>query len=348
MNGVIHALEADTCNGKVYDFFVVAAGLSDHVQGPFTIGDAGLHPHSPSRLVIRGTPRKVMVRMLRAPTPLHAVLPHGPMEEETAEHDSVDQCCKPIDERYAEMASRTTARLGKLRGKVLGSVKGNNEWADGPKLVWRNVADPKATDEARSSPISRAWKRSLSWLRKVQAASTSKARYAAVWKLLHYRHHLLVHDPLLQEDAAAFRAWNSLLTREMLGSGSWVRALIEVARKASDQSEHRPPLMLLRGSRSGSKMGRQLGSAASICSRERRQAGPRIPRTNSSPLTFLNLMTLRVYLRRSSVRLWSHRKLPALRSGPSSPPMRSGPGGGHSGRPIQSPMICSGLNTWPL
>ena len=39
-------------------------------------------------------------------------------------------------------------------------------------------------------------------------------------------------------------------------------------------------------------MGRQLGSAASICSRERRQAGPRIPRTNSSPLTFLNSMTL--------------------------------------------------------
>ena len=64
-------------------------------------------------------------------------------------------------------------------------------------------------------------------------------------------------------------------------------------------------------------MGRQLGSTASICSRERRLDGPRIPRTNSNPPTFLSLMTLRVYLRRSSVRLWSHRKLPAPRSGPS-------------------------------
>ena len=78
---MIHAPDADTCNGKVYDFFVVAAGLSDSVQGAFAIGDAGLHPHSPSRMVIRGTRRKVMVRMLKAPTPLPAVLPHGPMEE---------------------------------------------------------------------------------------------------------------------------------------------------------------------------------------------------------------------------------------------------------------------------
>ena len=161
------------------------------------------------------------------------------MEEETAEPDLVDQCCKPIDQRYTEMANRTTATLGKLLGKELGSTKGSNEWADGPKFVWRSVADPKATDEARSSPISRAWKRSLSWLRKVQAASTSKAREAAAWKLLHYRHQLLVHDPWLQEDAAAFRAWNSLLTKEMLGSNSWVKALTEVARKATDQAEHK-------------------------------------------------------------------------------------------------------------
>ena len=69
MGGVIHAPEADTCNGKVYDFFVVAAGWSDYVQGVFTIGDAGLHPHSPARLIVRGTPWKVMVRMLKTPPP---------------------------------------------------------------------------------------------------------------------------------------------------------------------------------------------------------------------------------------------------------------------------------------
>ena len=145
INGVIHAPEAETCNGKVYDFFVVAAGLSDHIQGAFTIGDAGFHPHSPCRLVIRGVPRKVMVTMLQAPTSLPAILPHGPMEEEAATLDPVEQSGKPIDERYAELANRTTAKLGKLIGKDLDGTRSSNEWADGPKFVWRNVADPKAT-----------------------------------------------------------------------------------------------------------------------------------------------------------------------------------------------------------
>ena len=180
-----------------------------------------------------------MVRMLQAPTSLPAILPHGPMEEETVMLDPVEQSGKPIDERYAELANRTTAKLGKLIGKDLDGSRSSNEWADVPKFVWRNAADPKATDEARSSPVSRAWKRSLSWLRKVQAASTSTARDAAVWKLLHYRHDLLVHEPLLQEDAAAFRAWNGLITRQMLRSSSWVRALTEVAMKAADLAEHK-------------------------------------------------------------------------------------------------------------
>jgi len=73
----------------------------------------------------------------------------------------------------------------------------------------------------------------------VQAASTSIARDAAIWKLLHYRHDLLVHDPRLQEDAAAFRAWSGLITRQMLGSSSWVRALTEVAKKAAELAEHK-------------------------------------------------------------------------------------------------------------
>ena len=50
---------------------------------------------------------------------------------------------------------------------------------------------------------------------------------------------MLVHDPLFQEDAAAFRAWNSFLTPEMLRSKSWVQSLLDVARKATDQAEHK-------------------------------------------------------------------------------------------------------------
>ena len=50
---------------------------------------------------------------------------------------------------------------------------------------------------------------------------------------------MLVHDPLLQEDAASFRAWSSFLTPEMLRSKSWVQSLLDMAREATDQAEHK-------------------------------------------------------------------------------------------------------------
>ena len=39
VRGVIHAPSAPTCNGKVYDFFVVERELSNAVYGVHTIGD---------------------------------------------------------------------------------------------------------------------------------------------------------------------------------------------------------------------------------------------------------------------------------------------------------------------
>ena len=58
VGGVVHAPRSETCNGKVYDFFVVCKGISDFVQGTFAIGDAGLNPHSPARIVIKGIPAR--------------------------------------------------------------------------------------------------------------------------------------------------------------------------------------------------------------------------------------------------------------------------------------------------
>ena len=58
VGGVIHAPSAPTCNGKVYDFFVVAEAISDQVQSTHVIAVAGFTPHSPSRLIFKGTPAK--------------------------------------------------------------------------------------------------------------------------------------------------------------------------------------------------------------------------------------------------------------------------------------------------
>ena len=55
--GQMHAPEAPTCNGKVYNFFVVSRSLSHAVLGVHTIGDALCSPHSPARLLLRAKPR---------------------------------------------------------------------------------------------------------------------------------------------------------------------------------------------------------------------------------------------------------------------------------------------------
>ena len=79
--GIVQAPRTATCNGKVYDFFVVSADLADMVAGIHVVSDAGMHPYSPVRMIIKGKPRKTMLRQLQAPTPIPAVLPHGPMQD---------------------------------------------------------------------------------------------------------------------------------------------------------------------------------------------------------------------------------------------------------------------------
>ena len=81
VGGVIHGPSVPTCNESVYDLFVVAAAISDQVHSCHVIGDAGMTPHSPPRLFFKGTPRKTMIRVIRAPQSIPAVLPHGPMRE---------------------------------------------------------------------------------------------------------------------------------------------------------------------------------------------------------------------------------------------------------------------------
>ena len=74
--GVIHAPIAPTCNGKVYDFFRGAEAIPDQVQSTHVIAAVGFTPHSPSRLIFKGTPAKRCSDTLRPP---RAFLPYSRM-----------------------------------------------------------------------------------------------------------------------------------------------------------------------------------------------------------------------------------------------------------------------------
>jgi len=71
VHGVVVAPTAPTCFSATYDYFVVAEELVPFIAGCVRIDDAGLYPHWPARLLLRGDARRLAVRKLRQP-------PQGP------------------------------------------------------------------------------------------------------------------------------------------------------------------------------------------------------------------------------------------------------------------------------
>jgi hypothetical protein len=112
-------------------------------------------------------------------------------------------------------------------------------WAEGPKFVWRNLAAPKASDETKSSPLSRAWKRTACWLRALRDSRSVKLASAARWKLLNYDHQLNVADPAMLGEAAAFRVWRALLNEQVLAAKPWVQSFLAVADKEAERAADR-------------------------------------------------------------------------------------------------------------
>ena len=120
VNGVICAPRGHTCNGEVYEFFVVAAPLADGVHSVHKISDAGLTPHSPARLIFKGLPRAVMIRQINAPHSILAILPHAPLQQQHEQPDAVAEVYTSTGSNYAALSIQTADVLPDLMG-----VEGN-------------------------------------------------------------------------------------------------------------------------------------------------------------------------------------------------------------------------------
>jgi hypothetical protein len=60
--GVIAAPGEATCNEQTYDYFIVSETLKHAIVAVSRVVDAGISPHSPSRLLLRAGPRQSLVR----------------------------------------------------------------------------------------------------------------------------------------------------------------------------------------------------------------------------------------------------------------------------------------------
>ncbi len=84
VGGVVCAPAKPTCNGSVYDYFVVAEGFADAVLGAVVIGDAEYSPHTGVRLYITAAARSIMKRVVTAPRSIGPWLPSGCLGKEAA------------------------------------------------------------------------------------------------------------------------------------------------------------------------------------------------------------------------------------------------------------------------
>ena len=167
---------------------------------------------------------------------------------------------RTADQNFADLTRQTMTILYGLAGDQADGDRKKGDWSDGPKFVWRNLSSPTANDRVKSNPVSRAWKRTAGWLRILKASiGINEARHreqsasgprrerkdarnaglasSAKWKLLYYDHQLHVADAELQEEAAAFRAWRTMCSEEVLRTTAWVESLLRVATKAAARTE---------------------------------------------------------------------------------------------------------------
>ncbi len=84
VGGVVCAPAKPTCNGSVYDYFVVAEGFADAVLGAVVIGDAEYSPHTGVRLYITAAARSIMKRVVTAPKSIGPWLPSGCLNKAAA------------------------------------------------------------------------------------------------------------------------------------------------------------------------------------------------------------------------------------------------------------------------
>ena len=160
VKGVIVAPAAPTCNDNTFDYFVVHRSIAHLVHSVHKVADAGLSPHSPARLILKGRSRQVMVRQIKAPFACPANLPHGPLPENCYTHtnDPLHDWNMGIDQDYTDLTAVTVNILKHLSGANTDDGSKTPDWGKGPQYVWRNLSPSKTSELPRTNPVSRAWR----------------------------------------------------------------------------------------------------------------------------------------------------------------------------------------------
>ena len=233
VNGHIVHPKNKTCTagkGRLLDFFVVSRDMLPFVHGAYNVDDSGINPHSPVRLIFGAKPRQDSVRVLKVPKSHPPVLPHGP-ERECKDDPGIEaRSDSDLGNDYAGCVAAIEKQLSEVAGLDETEAKHFGGRADGPEFVMQQAGGGRAA-MARTTSISRAWRRSADWLRRIQVADNTRDRLCAYWKLFHYKHPRPDFASASEAQLAAFRefeAWKRVIARTDLAD-LWVETFREMA-----------------------------------------------------------------------------------------------------------------------
>ena len=185
------------------------------------------------RLVLKAQPNSIMVRTLKPPLAIGADLPLGPAPfyEEPPDIDGSDfrGCLTHIESQLTHLMGLTPEEAAKTQSRT-----------EGAKFAWRPALGACDASKARTTSISRAWRKTATWLADARRTKLEMRKREAWWKIMWYEHpkplQVLATEP--QKAAMqAFAEWRGKLTLGMLDHEPAATLLEEVAIKQAEREE---------------------------------------------------------------------------------------------------------------
>ena len=166
---------------------------------------------------------------LRPRNHCRTVLGHDVRSEEELGEDYAG-CLQLMEQELVQVAGLSLEEAEKRRGR-----------AEGPKYKWEDQANSNAAGPSKTTSVSRAWRRTASWLADILRTERIEKADSARRKVLHSKHPQPDPGQATPEQLHSmklFEAWRSTITEKSTFFSGWLTAFVDMATKQADKGEH--------------------------------------------------------------------------------------------------------------
>ena len=145
-----------------------------------------------------------------------------------------------LGDDHAGMIARMEDELVSIEGLVGKEAEKRKGRAEGPKYVWRHVAGEAGDSSQNTTSVSRAWRRTATWMTTIMKTKNESTAQAARWKVLNYAHPSPDNARASKEQLEAmkeFASWKQAMDHRQLYNKHWLTMLRDVALKQAERQE---------------------------------------------------------------------------------------------------------------